>query len=101
MDQATQARTEESGSCCSAVGDASGSGAGCPMASMFQDSVGSSKFGIFLLIPGIVLLGVGVLVLLMPALIKWLLAGTSILLGIALLGMAISLRRLSSRIQKH
>ena len=70
------------------------------MAAIFQESVGSSKFGTFLLIPGIVLVLVGVLVVLIPELLKWLLAGTSILLGLALIAMVMWLKRLSSGLRK-
>lgn len=70
------------------------------MAAIFQESMGSSKFGNFLLIPGIVLVLVGVLILPIPEHLKWLLSGTSILLGLALVAMVMWLKRLSSGIRK-
>jgi len=97
MDKSDQKETEEPMGCCS-VND---SRSGCPMATMFKETIGGPKFGFLILIPSMVFVLGGVLVLIIPGILIWLLAGTSIVLGLAMFAIAMFLRRLSSRIQGH
>jgi hypothetical protein len=65
----------------------------CPMAGYLSRM--SSRPGIwsFVLAPGLVLVLVGLLILIAPQVLVWLLAGTSILLGLGLLWAAGAIRR--------
>ena len=95
----TETTSTEPASCCLPATEGSEKTTGCPMASMFEESVGSAKFGNLLLIPGTVLILVGALVLLRPEILVGLLAGTSILVGIAMVAMAFSLKRLAAGVR--
>ena len=63
-------------------------GTGCPMASMCGGVFerGTSRF--FLMIPGVLLILFGVAIVVQPQVLVWLVAGTVVLLGVALLLMA-------------
>lgn len=66
----------------------------CPMAALCQGMASKQGLGPLMLIPGLVLLIGGVLVLIVPAVLVSLLAGTSIVLGLVLLWLARAIRRL-------
>ena len=69
----------------------------CPMATMCKGMMAKRGFGILLLIPGTVLILGGVLILLNPNILFWLLAGTSIFLGVAMSGLAVFLYKMGGR----
>ena len=69
----------------------------CPMAPMCRGAMGRVNVGTGLAILGIVLLLGGGLVLLEPRALVWMLAGTSIVLGFAMLTMARIVGRLTNR----
>jgi uncharacterized membrane protein HdeD (DUF308 family) len=62
--------------------------AGCPMASMCSGFLekGTSRF--LLMLPGVLLILLGVAILVQPQVLVWLVAGAAVLLGIAMLLMA-------------
>jgi hypothetical protein len=66
------------------------------MASMCKGMAGKSRSGFLLMIPGIVLVLAGVLILVEPRILFWLMAGTSIFLGIGALVLANRIRRLAA-----
>ncbi|HSF04410.1 MAG TPA: hypothetical protein VLG10_01335 [Methylomirabilota bacterium] len=72
----------------------------CPMASMCRGMAEKPRFGFLLLIPGLLLVLGGVLIFIEPRVLVWLLAGTSILIGVVMLFLAIFLRKMSVRFTK-
>jgi hypothetical protein len=54
----------------------------CPMASMCKGMVGKPGAGNLMLVPGTILILVGILILIEPRILLWLIAGTSIIIGI-------------------
>jgi len=84
------------GGCCSPdlaptdVGECSDS---CPMAEFVSRMSSRPGLGSVLLLPGLVLVLGGGLVLIVPQVLVWLLAVTSILLGLGLLWAASAIRR--------
>lgn len=69
----------------------------CPMAAMCKGMTGKSGSGLLLMIPGIALLAGGVVILIEPMVLPWLMGGTSILIGIVVLVLASFIRKLSAR----
>jgi hypothetical protein len=74
----------------------------CPMARMCQGMISGSgsgaRFGLFLLVPGLLLFLIGVAILFEPQVLVWVVGGAAILFGSLLIGFGIFLRRLGSRI---
>ena len=68
----------------------------CPMAEMCQSMLKHSRMGLVLLIPGLLFVLGGILILLEPTVLVWLMGGTSILLGLVMLTLASFLRKLST-----
>jgi len=64
---------------------------------MCQGMVGKSISGMVIMIPGLVLIGVGVLVLFQPQILAWLIAILMIVMGIGVLSMANVMRKFSAR----
>ena len=56
----------------------------CPMSAMFRKTSGKRAFGLLTMIPGLLLVLGGVAIILEPQILVWLMAGVSILIGIAL-----------------
>ena len=73
--------------------------AGCPMASMCSGffEKGTSRF--LLMLPGVVLILLGVAVLIQPQVLVWLVASTAVLLGVAMLLMAHFRYRLGAKLR--
>lgn len=69
----------------------------CPMASMCRGMAGKPWSGTMLMLPGILLVLVGILIFVEPKILVWLLASVTILMGIALLSFALFMRRHSTR----
>jgi hypothetical protein len=69
----------------------------CPMATMCQGMAGKGGLGCRLMIPGFLLVLGGVLILLEPRVLVWLMAGTSILIGVVLFVFAILVRKMMAR----
>ncbi|HET9491110.1 MAG TPA: hypothetical protein VFR64_15320 [Methylomirabilota bacterium] len=69
----------------------------CPMASMCREMAEKPGIGLLLLIPGLLLILGGVLIFLEPKFLVWLLAGTSILIGLVILFFALSIRKMVTR----
>ena len=65
----------------------------CPMASMCRGMAGKRWPGTLLMLPGILLVLVGILIFIEPKILVWLIAGVTILFGVALLSLALFMRR--------
>ncbi len=79
--EGNNSQPKESRVCC-------GPEAGCPMASMCGGffEKGTSRF--LLMLPGVLLILLGVAILIQPQVVVWLVAGAAVLLGVAMLLMA-------------
>ena len=100
IEQKTQdGRQQEPMTCCSPESAGSEVPMNCPMATMFQESFGSPKFGYLLLIPAFLFILVGVIILIYPTVLVWLMAAAFIVLGLAMLGMAVCVKRCSARLK--
>ncbi|NIO11407.1 MAG: hypothetical protein GTO40_26670 [Deltaproteobacteria bacterium] len=67
------------------------------MATMCKGMLAKTGFGILLLIPGAALILGGILILIDPNILFWLLAGTSIVLGLGMSGFAVFLYKMGGR----
>jgi hypothetical protein len=72
----------------------------CPMASMCKGMAGKPGFGLLLIIPGLLLILGGVLILIEPRVLVWLMASTSILIGVVMLFLAMFVRKISVRFKE-
>lgn len=70
----------------------------CPMAAMCKGMAGKSTSGMVIMIPGLVLIGLGVLVLFHPQILAWLIAIVMILMGTGFLFMANMMRKFGARL---
>lgn len=66
----------------------------CPMAKMCMGMMERRPSGLLLMFPGVLLIGVGVLIVIEPKILVWLMAVASVLLGSMLLVMAGFIRRM-------
>lgn len=69
----------------------------CPMASMCRGMAGKPWSGYMLMLPGILLVAVGILIFVEPKVLVWLIAGVTILFGIVMLSFALFMRRMGAR----
>jgi len=69
----------------------------CPMAAMCKGMVGKSTSGMVIMIPGLVLIGLGVLVLFQPQILAWLIAIVMIMMGAGFLFMGNMMRKFGAR----
>ncbi len=69
----------------------------CPMASMCKGIAAKPPPGLLLLTPGLVFILIGVLILVEPRVFVWLVAAAAIVLGVALLMVAVWFRRMAER----
>ena len=66
----------------------------CPMASMCKGMADKPHSRLILILPGLVLILVGVLILVEPKILVWLMAGVTIILGILFLMIASFIHRM-------
>jgi len=71
----------------------------CPMSAMFKKASGKRGFGLLAMIPGLLLVLGGVAIIFEPQILVWLMAGASILIGIALLAAASFFRKLAAGLE--
>lgn len=72
----------------------------CPMADTCRGMMEKPISGIVMLIPGITFISVGLLIIVWPPLLPWLVAGASILAGAAMLLMANFMRGMGDRLRR-
>jgi len=71
----------------------------CPMSAIFKKTSGKRGFALLGLIPGLLLVFLGVAIVLEPQILVWLIAGASIVVGIAFLAAATFFRKLAAGLQ--
>ena len=71
----------------------------CPMAKMCMGMTERRPFGFLLMVPGVLLIGLGVLIVIEPRILVWLIAMASILGGILLLMMASFIRKVGAQMR--
>lgn len=71
----------------------------CPMATMCKGMMKKSPFGLAVMLAGAVLIAVGVLIVLEPQILVWLMGPAFVILGIMLLMMAKFVRRLGVQLR--
>ena len=69
----------------------------CPMAGMCKSMMGRRGSGLMFFVPGIVLIILGVVVLIDPGILLWLVALALIFMGVAMLIVARLMRRFGAR----
>ena len=73
--------------------------ASCPMSAMFKRSAGKRSFGLLAVLPGLLLVLVGVAIILEPQILVWLIAATSIVAGLMLVAAASFFRKIAADLQ--
>ena len=69
----------------------------CPMSAMCKGMVGKPTSGMVMMIPGMVLIGAGVLVLFQPQILAWLIAILMIVMGAGVLFLGNMMRKFGAR----
>jgi len=69
----------------------------CPMAGMCKGMVEKPESGLMLLIPGIVFIILGVVILIEPRILLWLVALALVVMGVAMLMLARFMRAIGAR----
>lgn len=73
----------------------------CPMGETCKRMIENPPSGFLMFIPGFVFLVVGILIVVAPAILVWLIATASILAGIAMLGCAYFMRTVGRRLMQR
>jgi len=71
----------------------------CPMAAALKGAGDNPAMGYLIMLPGILFVALGVLILFQPAVLVWLMAGVSIIIGILLLLAGNFLRKMGARMR--
>ena len=71
----------------------------CPMAEMCKGMMRKRFSGVALVLPGIMLIALGVIIVIEPRIIAWLIAAAFVILGVAMLMMASVVRRVSAQFE--
>ena len=71
----------------------------CPMSAMFKKTSGKRGFALLAMLPGLLLVLLGAAIVLEPQILVWLMAGASIVVGIALLAAAHFFRKLAAGLE--
>jgi uncharacterized membrane protein HdeD (DUF308 family) len=69
----------------------------CPMAETCKGMMRKPFSGLFMIIPGIVFIAVGVLIVIEPRILAWLVAAVCVLMGVAMLMIAKFIRRVGTQ----
>ena len=72
----------------------------CPMAETCKGMMERPLSGMVMLIPGIALVALGILIIVWPSVLAWLVAGACVLAGVAMLVMANLMRRIGSQFKE-
>ena len=70
----------------------------CPMAETCKSMVEKPFSGMLLMLPGLVLVAIGMLIVIWPVILLWLVAAACVLSGVAMLVMVTFIRRIGSRL---
>ena len=90
----SNSETVNAASCCSVEFEEGGVMSHCPMAAHFDEIIANSKLRQYLRFIGVALLILGVVIVVEPKILVWLIGAVSVLMGIALLMMAHYLGRM-------
>lgn len=71
----------------------------CPMAETCKGMMEKRSSGLFLVVPGLLFIAVGVLIIFVPQALVWFMAAASVLFGVALLLLANFMRGISARLR--
>ena len=71
----------------------------CPMAETCKGMMEKPFSGVALLVPGLVLIALGILVVIEPRILAWVMAAAFILLGVIMVMMASFIRKIGTRFQ--
>ncbi|MCK5427338.1 MAG: hypothetical protein KAJ34_06550 [Thermodesulfovibrionia bacterium] len=96
MKENSNSKTQEPMDKCKQMMGGEGEKEMCPMATMCKGMMGKPGAGYLLMVPGAALILVGILILIKPKILFWLIAGTSILIGIIMLVFANFIRKTAS-----
>ena len=69
----------------------------CPMAKTCTGMMEKTSFGAFLMVPGLLFIAAGVLIIIVPQVLIWLMAAASILFGVTLMLLANLMRGARAR----
>ena len=70
----------------------------CPMEAVCKGAIENRwRLSLFAIVPGVIMLLVGSLVLVRPEILRWLLGGTSIVLGVIALALPVFVRRMAAK----
>ena len=69
----------------------------CPMGEMCKGMMAKPFSGLVLIVPGLIFIGLGVLIVIEPKVLVWLIAAFAIIMGLIMLGMAAFIRRIGGR----
>jgi len=69
----------------------------CPMAKMCKGMMEKRRSGVLLMLPGAILIILGVAIIVQPQILVWLIAVTLIVMGIAMLVMTNFMRKIGER----
>jgi len=72
----------------------------CPMAETCKGMMERPLSGLLMLVPGITFITLGVLIVVWPAILPWLVAAGCVLAGIAMLIMATCMRGIGARLRR-
>lgn len=75
-----------------------GATAMCPMAKMCAGMAQKRPPGLLTMLPGILLIALGVLIVIEPSILVWIVAAASVLMGIMLLMMASFIRKMGAKL---
>lgn len=70
----------------------------CPMAKMCMGMMEKRSSGVLLMLPGVLLIGLGALIVIEPKILVWLTAAASVFLGVMLLAMAGFIRKIGAQL---
>lgn len=95
----TEDNIEADAICCSQDGESGDMIAHCPMASRFDQIIGKSHLGLYLMLFGIALVVLGIAIVVQPEILVWLAGAVATLMGIALLMAAYHINRMKPSLQ--
>ena len=70
----------------------------CPMAETCKGMMERRRSGFLLMLPGVVLIILGLVIIMQPQILAWLIAAALIVIGIGMLMMANFMRKIGSRV---
>jgi len=85
--------------CCSQDSEAGDMIKHCPMATRFDQIIGKSHLGLYLMLFGVALVVLGIAIVVQPKILVWLAGVVAALMGIALLMTAYQINRMKSSLR--